>query len=77
LVETMRAIETQEIREAIEGGNRLADAHEVGSHKSTVFHEVPAAPRVRSLQLFRMSSGVARTRLCPRPPGRRRSATAC
>lgn len=42
LVETMKAIEARAIREAIErnGGNRLAAAHELGMHKSTLFRKV-------------------------------------
>jgi transcriptional regulator with PAS, ATPase and Fis domain len=42
LVETMKAIEARAIQEAIErnDGNRLAAAHELGMHKSTLFRKV-------------------------------------
>jgi len=38
----MKAIEARAIREAIErnGGNRLAAAHELGMHKSTLFRKL-------------------------------------
>jgi DNA-binding NtrC family response regulator len=42
MIETVRALEVQSIREAIErnGGNRLAAAQELGMHKSTLFRKV-------------------------------------
>ena len=42
MIETVKALEAQAIREALErnGGNRLAAARELGMHKSTLFRKV-------------------------------------
>jgi len=42
MIETMKALEVQTIREALErnGGNRLAAARELGMHKSTLFRKI-------------------------------------
>jgi PAS domain S-box-containing protein len=42
MIETVKALEVQAIREALErnGGNRLAAARELGMHKSTLFRKV-------------------------------------
>ena len=42
MIETVKALEAQAIREALErnGGNRLAAARELGMHKSTLFRKI-------------------------------------
>ena len=42
MIETVKALEAQAIREALErnGGNRLAAARELGMHKSTLFRKM-------------------------------------